>query len=141
MNVKIKLFDEKYLPVFKHEVDACADCKARLSDPVVLKKGERKLIPLGFCIEVPIFFEGVIRPRSGNSLNGIDVIEGTIDCGYTGEVMADIVNNSDDEFKICDGDRICQLAIREAPPVEFKIVQDLDASERGTAGFGSTGIK
>ena len=80
-----------------------------------------------------------IGTRSGNSKNGIDIATGTIDTNYRGEVMACVINNSGNDFCIEIGDRICQLAIREAPKVNWNIVHELSETERGENGFGSSG--
>jgi dUTP pyrophosphatase len=102
---------------------------------------ERKLIPLGFALELQVGYEAIIRPRSGNSKDGIDVCIGTIDINYRGEVMACVCNTLDEDFRIEEGDRICQLAIREAPTVAWEVVEELSETERGADGFGSSGIK
>lgn len=137
--IKIKLLNLKCLPVFKTEGAACADCRSAADAVIKLAPGGRTLVPLGFCIELPIGYEAVIRPRSSLSLQGIDVCIGTIDSDYRGGVQACIANNSGTEFTINPGDRICQLAIRKASPVSFVIVDELSVTARGTGGFGSTG--
>jgi dUTP pyrophosphatase len=100
----------------------------------------RELIPLGFAMELPKGFEAVVRPRSGLSLDGIDVAIGTIDSNYRGEVKACVINNTDGNFEISAGDRICQLAVREIPIVTLEVVAELSDTERGSNGFGSSGI-
>lgn len=137
VDVKIKLFEGGQLPEYKRNGDVCMDCKSRRN--TVLKYGERTLIPLGFALELPAGFEAVVRPRSGNSKNGIDVAIGTIDTNYRGEVMACVINNSGNDFFVETGDRICQLAIREVPTVSWNVVKELSETERGSNGFGSTG--
>lgn len=144
MNINIKLVDGGKTPIFKHELDACADCSARISantDAIAIPGHTRCLVNLGFAIEIPEGYEGVIRPRSGNSLNGIDIAIGTIDAGYRGEVKACVINNRQDPFIVHNGDRICQLAIRKTEKINFIEVNELSDSERGTDGFGSTEIK
>ena len=138
MKVKIKLIEGGKLPEFKHSDDACCDCYARVGTEV--KAGERKLVPLGFALELPIDYEAVIRPRSGLTSKGIDSAIGTIDAGYRGEVMACIINNSDEDIDILEGARICQMAIRKVPAIEFEVYQSLSTTERGDKGFGSTGV-
>ena len=107
-----------------------------------LKPGERNAIPTGIAIEIPLGFEGQVRPRSGLALKeGITVLNtpGTIDSGYRGEVKTIMINHSDIVFKITKGMRISQLAIRPVPNVEFIEVDELSDTERGEGGFGSTG--
>ena len=141
MIVKIKVFEGGKKPEYKRMGDVCLDCYAR-SDwkSIWIPKGTRALIPLGFALELPPEWEAIIRPRSGNSKNGIDIAIGTIDSNYRGEVMANVINNSDEDFIINDGDRICQLAIRQAPTVYFEVVDKLSETNRGDSGFGSSGI-
>jgi len=138
LKVKIKLFDGGKLPEYKREGDVCLDCYARES--VDISKGKRKLVPLGFALELPIGWEAVIRPRSGNTKGGVDIGIGTIDTNYRGEVMACIINNSDMDLLATRGERICQLAIRESPKIEWEVVDELSETERGANGFGSSGI-
>lgn len=138
MDVKIKLMDNGKLPQFMHRGDACCDCYS--AEETVIKAGERKLVKLGFAIQLPEGYEAVVRPRSGLSKKGIDICIGTVDSSYTGEVMANVVNNSDDFFAIHFGDRICQLAIRKTEVIDFVTVEKLDETERGSNGFGSSGI-
>lgn len=142
MKVKIKVMKGGRIPEFKHSDDACADCYARIGcGETIIPKGARMLIPLGFAIELEKGWEAIIRPRSGLSSNGIEVSLGTIDAGFRGEVKACLVNNSGAELTVLDGERICQLAVREAPEIEFEVSQELSDTERGENGFGSTGIK
>lgn len=138
IDVKIKLFKDGQLPEFKHADDACADCHA--AEDMVINFGTRRLVRLGFAIQLPKGYEAVLRPRSGLSKKGIDIAIGTIDCGYTNEVLANVINNSGSAFEIEKGDRICQLAIRKTEEVGFTIVKTLEDSERGDSGFGSTGV-
>ena len=138
--VKIKLIKGGKLPEYKRKNDACLDCYARIDCGIfVLPKGERVLVPLGFALELPADYEAVIRPRSGLTKDEIDVAIGTVDENYRGELMANVINNSDDKFVIKNGDRICQLAIRHAPKVWFEVVEKLSETNRGEAGFGSSG--
>ena len=140
MLVNIKLVNNGLMPVFKRNGDACADCYSNLEATSVIKKGERVLIPLGFCLEIPEGYEAVVRPRSGLSSKGIDVTIGTIDSNYRGEVMACVVNNSSNDYTVGNHERICQLAIRKTEEIEFKIKEELSESNRGNSGFGSSGI-
>lgn len=139
MKVKVKLIDGGKMPGFKTEGAVCADCYSRVD--VTVPAGKRSLIPLGFAIELPERWEAVIRPRSGLTSKGIDSGIGTIDFDYRGEVKGCLINNSDEDFIVRVGDRICQIAIREAPVIEFEQVAELTETERGENGFGSTGLK
>lgn len=140
MNIKIKTEAFSKVPEFKTEGAVCADCYAYTQgETVTIYAGERQLVSLGFALELPQGYEAVIRPRSGNSKNGIDVAIGTIDCDYRGIVMANIINNSNEDFIINNQDRICQLAIRQVPKINFIEVEELNDTERGSNGFGSTG--
>ena len=138
---RIKLIKGGQLPKYQREGDACLDCYARLpTEKILLLKGKRTLIPLGFALQLPKGYEGIIRPRSGLSKKGIDVAIGTIDGNFRGEVSACVINNSGDDFEIGNAERICQLAIREAPKVYFVEVDELEDTERGSNGFGSSGM-
>ena len=108
-----------------------------------LKSGERYAVPTGIAIEIPVGYEGQVRPRSGLALkDGITVLNtpGTIDSGYRGEVKTIMINHGDISFKITKGMRISQLAIRPVPKVEFIEVDELSDTDRGEGGFGSTGV-
>lgn len=107
-----------------------------------LRPGERFAVPTGIAVEIPMGYEGQVRPRSGLALKeGITVLNtpGTIDNGYRGEVKTIIINHNAESFKITKGMRISQLAIRPVPEVEFIEVDELSDTERGEGGFGSTG--
>lgn len=138
LKVKIKLFTGGKLPEYKRNGDVCLDCYAR--ETVNVPKGKRKLVPLGFALELPIGWEGVVRPRSGNTKDGVDMPIGTIDTNYRGEVMACVINNSGMDLLVARGERICQLAIRESPTVYWEVADELSETERGANGFGSSGI-
>ena len=141
MYVKIKIFEGGKKPEYKRIGDACLDCYARLDcKAFAIPSGERALIPLGFALELPPDYEAIVRPRSGLTSKYIDVAIGTCDENYRGELKANVINNSDEIFRINNGDRICQLAIREAPKVVFEIVEQLSDTNRGAAGFGSSGV-
>jgi len=107
-----------------------------------LRPGERFAVPTGIAVEIPMGYEGQVRPRSGLALKeGITVLNtpGTIDNGYRGEVKTIMINHNEESFKITKGMRISQLAIRPVPEVEFIEVDELSDTERGEGGFGSTG--
>lgn len=139
--IRIKLVDGGKEPRYMTSGSACADCYARLStEYIILLRGKRTLVPLGFCMELPKGYEAVIRPRSGNSKKGIDVALGTIDADFRGEVKANVINNSDEDFFIHNLDRICQIKIQRAEQFVFETVDELSETDRGNGGFGSTGV-
>ena len=138
--IKVKLIDGGKMPEYMTSGSACADCYARLVTPyVTVPKGSRVLVNLGFAIELPEGYEAVIRPRSGLS-DKIDVVEGTIDWDYRGEVKCRIVNGSGGDFDIKNLDRICQMKIQKAERFEFVQADELSEIKRGEKGFGSTGV-
>ena len=117
---------------------------ANLDEPVSLKPLERKLIPTGLFIELPIGYEAQIRPRSGLALKkGITVLNspGTIDADYRGEIGVILINLSQEEFIINDGERICQMVVAAHEQVEWVETELLQESARGEGGFGHTGRK
>lgn len=138
MKVNFKLIGNGKLPVAKTTGAACLDAYSRVHE--VINPYERKLIPLGFAVELPEDYEMVIRPRSGLTKNCIDSAIGTIDSDYRGEVLACLINNSDFVFTVNENDRIAQLAIRRAPKIEPVVVTELSDTLRGVNGFGSTGV-
>ena len=150
MKVKVKLFEGGVMPKKQRAEDACFDCYARVDEEVKLMPGERAKIPLGFALELPAGWEAVLRPRSGLTSKGIDNGIGTIDENYRGELCAGVINNTNipnpfglvtgESFIIRNGDRICQMAIREAPAIELEQVDELSETERGSCGFGSSGV-
>lgn len=118
------------------------DIFAAINEPIRLRAGERRLIPTGFAIEMPIGVEAQIRPRSGLALkHGISILNtpGTIDADYRGEVGVIIINLGQEDFEIKPGDRIAQLVFVEVPKVTLEEVEELSDSTRGTGGFGHTG--
>ena len=139
MTIKVKLLEGGVMPVYKTKGAACADCYARVD--VNIPAGKRALVPLGFCIELPEGYEAEIRPRSGNSKNGVDVCQGTVDCDYRGEVMACVVNNLGKGLAVEKGSRVCQMKIQKAEQFKFVQVDKLSETERGSGGFGHTGVK
>lgn len=132
------------LPAYETKHAAGMDLRAALVEPVVLKPGERKLIPIGIQISIPHGFEGQVRPRSGLAIkHGITMVNspGTIDSDYRGEVMVVAINHSSEPFVFNHGDRIAQLVV--APVTQVRVVQvdELSSTDRGEGGFGSTGVK
>ncbi len=124
-------------------MDLRANFKEELrTDGVILKTGERALIPTGLAIALPVGFEAQIRPRSGLALKkGVSLVNspGTIDSDYRGEVGIIIINHGADPFGISHGDRIAQVVFAAVARVAFQQVDDLDETTRGAGGFGSTG--
>lgn len=140
-----KLEHAKNLPLPNYESVAAAgmDLRAANEEPIVLKPGERILIPTGLQMALPEGYEAQIRPRSGLAIrNGITMLNtpGTIDADYRGEVKVIAINHGEEEFVIKHGDRIAQMVI--APVTQFPVVEveQLDETERGEGGFGSTGV-
>ena len=142
MQVKIINTSRHALPAYATEAAAGMDLRANLSEPVTLKPLERRLIPTGLFIELPVGYEAQICPRSGLALkHGITVLNspGTIDADYRGEIGVILVNLSATDFVVADGERICQMVIARHEQAEWVEVTELAASERGAGGFGHTG--
>jgi dUTP pyrophosphatase len=132
------------LPKYATSESAGMDLMANIIEPIILAKGERKLIPTGLAIQLPTGYEAQIRPRSGLALkNGVTVLNtpGTIDADYRGELMVILINLSDQDFKIERGMRIAQMIIAPFTQAKLILVESLEDSERGVGGFGSTGVK
>ena len=133
----------KQLPAYQTEESAGMDLCAFLENPIVLKAGEFQLVKTGISIELPSGFEAQIRPRSGLALKfGITVLNspGTIDADYRGEIKVILINLSQEPQVIEDGDRIAQLVVQPVTRVQWDQVTDLESTERGSGGFGSTGF-
>ena len=144
MNVKIINKSRHALPNYSTSASAGMDLRANISDKINLKPLERKLIKTGIFIELPIGYEAQVRPRSGLAFKkGITVLNppGTIDADYRGEVGVILVNLSSKEFVVEDGERIAQIVISKHEQAQWLEVEFLDCSERGSGGFGSTGVK
>ncbi|EFA42933.1 dUTP diphosphatase [Hallella bergensis DSM 17361] len=144
--VKIKVVNKGHqpLPAYATAQSAGMDLRASLDESVVLKPMERRLIPTGLHIALPEGFEAQVRPRSGLALKrGITVLNspGTIDADYRGEVMVLLVNFSQEDFTVNDGERIAQMVIARYEQAEMEVVEVLDETERGTGGYGHTGVK
>ena len=132
------------LPKYATAESAGMDLMANIIEPVLLVKGERKLIPTGLAIQLPSGYEAQIRPRSGLAIkSGVTVLNtpGTIDADYRGEIMVILINLSDQDFQIERGMRIAQMIIAPFTQAQLKLVDSLESSERGDRGFGSTGVK
>jgi len=144
MKIKIINTSRHELPEYKTVFSAGMDVYANLESAVLLKPLERTLIPTGLYIEIPEGYEAQIRPRSGLCIrHGITVLNspGTIDADYRGEIGIIVINLSDQEYSIQDGERLCQMVIAKHERIEWSIVNELNETDRGSGGFGHTGIK
>lgn len=144
MQIKIVNISNNPLPQYSTEMSAGMDIRASLTEPVVLKPLERKLIPTGLFIELPRGYEAQIRPRSGLALKkGITVLNtpGTIDADYRGEIGIILVNLSQEDFVVENGERICQMIVAAHENVVWELVEELVETDRGAGGFGHTGKK
>lgn len=131
------------LPAAASAGSSGCDLRAALAGEVVLRPGERLLVPTGLAIEIPPGWEGQVRPRSGLALrHGIGMVNapGTIDSDYRGEVGVLLINLGTEPFTLRRGDRIAQLVIARVESVEWEEAEALDGSDRGEGGFGSTGV-
>ena len=144
--LKIKVVNKGHqpLPQYATVQSAGMDLRANLEEPVVLKPLERKLIPTGLHIALPEGYEAQVRPRSGLALKkGITVLNspGTVDADYRGEVGVLLINLSNEDFIVNDGERIAQMVISRHEQGQFVAVEVLDETERGEGGYGHTGVK
>lgn len=142
MQIRIINKSSNPLPAYQTELSAGMDLMAHLSEPITLKPLERRLVPTGLFIELPQGYEAQVRPRSGLAFKkGITVLNspGTIDADYRGEVGVILVNLSNEDFVIQDGERIAQMVIAKHERAEFILTEELSSTERGAGGFGSTG--
>ena len=143
MKIKIVNRGHQPLPAYATEQSAGMDLRANLSEPVVLHPLERRLIPTGLYIALPAGYEAQVRPRSGLALKkGITVLNspGTIDSDYRGEIGVLLINLSNDDFVVNDGERIAQMVVARHEQGEFVEVEVLDETERGAGGYGHTGM-
>ncbi len=132
------------LPEYATSMSAGLDLRANLDEPIVLHPMERRLIPTGLHIALPEGYEAQVRPRSGLALkHGLTVLNspGTIDADYRGEIGVVLINLSNEDFVINDGERIAQMVIARFEQGEFVVVEELDQTERGEGGYGHTGVK
>lgn len=142
MKVKIVNHSPYPCPAYATPQSAGVDLKANLEESVTLQPLQRTLVPTGLFIALPAGFEAQVRPRSGLAAkHGITVLNtpGTIDADYRGEIKVILVNLSQEPFEIVPGERIAQMVIARHEQVEWDKVEELDATERGAGGFGSTG--
>ena len=144
LNVKVINKGHQPLPAYATSQSAGMDLRANIDESIVLHPMERRLGPTGLHIALPQGFEAQIRPRSGLALkHGITVLNtpGTIDADYRGELMVLLINFSDTDFVINDGERIAQMVVARHEQIEFQLVDELDDTERGAGGYGHTGVK
>ncbi len=144
--MKIKIINKSThdLPHYETLASAGMDLRANLSEPRVLKPLERSIVGTGLFIELPVGYEAQVRPRSGLAAKkGITVLNapGTVDADYRGEIGVILVNLSNEEFTIQNGERIAQLVIAKHERAEWEQVEVLSETNRGEGGFGSTGVK
>ncbi len=144
--IKIKVVNRGHqqLPAYATPQSAGMDLRANLDEPVTLRPLERRLIPTGLHIALPEGYEAQVRPRSGLALkHGLTVLNspGTIDADYRGEIGVVLINLSQQDFVVNDGERIAQMVIARHEQGDFDVVEELDATERGEGGYGHTGVK
>ena len=145
-SIQLKVINqsEHALPEYATILSAGLDLKANLSESILLKPLQRYLIPTGLFIELPAGFEAQIRPRSGLAFkHGLTVLNspGTIDADYRGEIKVLLVNLSETDFIVNNGERIAQMVIAKHEQIIWEPVIQLEKSDRGAGGFGSTGTK
>ncbi|RCK53909.1 deoxyuridine 5'-triphosphate nucleotidohydrolase [Thalassospira profundimaris] len=146
LSVDLKVLDhgrDLPLPAYATAQAAAVDLLAAIEADVVIAPGKRAMIETGIAIALPAGFEAQVRPRSGLAAkNGVTVLNspGTIDADYRGEIKVILVNFGDGDFRIERGMRIAQMVIAPVTQVGWNVVADLDATERGADGFGSTGV-
>ncbi|MBQ3698477.1 MAG: dUTP diphosphatase [Prevotella sp.] len=144
--IKIKVVNRGHqqLPAYATPQSAGMDLRANLDEPVTLHPLERRLVPTGLHIALPEGYEAQVRPRSGLALkHGLTVLNtpGTIDADYRGEIGVVLVNLSNEDFVVNDGERIAQMVIARHEQGDFVVVEELDETERGEGGYGHTGVK
>ena len=144
--MKVQIINKSHhaLPAYATGLSAGMDLRANITEPIVLKPLQRCLVPTGLSIALPEGYEAQVRPRSGLALKkGITVLNspGTIDADYRGEIGVILVNLSDTEFVIEDGERIAQMVVARYEQVEWEAVETLSETERGEGGFGHSGRK
>ncbi len=132
------------LPSYQTSSSAGMDLRANLEESVILKPLQRALIPTGLFIELPVGYEAQIRPRSGLAFkHGISIVNspGTIDADYRGEIKVLLVNLSDQEFTVENGERIAQMVVARHETIVWQETLELTNTQRGAGGYGSTGVK
>ncbi|MCM0648575.1 dUTP diphosphatase [Clostridium swellfunianum] len=140
---KVKGYEDLPTPKFMTSGSVGMDLFAAIDEEIILSPLERKKVPVGICIELPKGYEAQVRPRSGLAANyGITLLNapGTIDWDYRGEISAVLINLSNENFVIKRGDRIAQMVFNKVEIPVVELVEEIDASLRGSNGFGSTGL-
>ena len=143
MKVKVINKSKHDLPEYETIASAGLDLRANLDESIILKPLERVIVKTGLFIELPIGFEAQVRPRSGLAAKkGISVLNspGTVDADYRGEIGVILVNLSNEDFEVKDGERVAQMVIAKHEQISWEEVVELESSERGAGGFGSTGV-
>ena len=143
MNVQIINKSKHQIPAYETEGSAGMDLRANIVESITLKPLERAIVKTGLFNALPVGFEAQVRPRSGLAAKkGITVLNapGTVDADYRGEIGVILVNLSNENFVINDGERIAQLVIAKHERINWQEVTVLDETERGAGGFGSTGV-
>lgn len=141
---KLDNFADLALPAYETDLAAGVDMRAAIHEPIELAPRARVLVPTGLAMALPAGYEAQIRPRSGLAYkHGITVINspGTIDADYRGEVKILLINHGEDTFTIERGDRIAQMVIAPVTQANFEVVETLSETQRGSGGYGSTGVK
>src|SRR5699024_1302124 len=144
MKLQIVCPDKNLLPTRAHAHDAGLDLRCAHRIGVILKPGERKLVDTGVAVSIPAGYVGLVHPRSGHAHKyGITVnnAPGTIDSGYVGNVLVNLINHGSEPVALEYGDRIAQLLVQKVELPELEIVESLEATARGASGHGSTGAK
>ena len=144
MKIKIVNKSKHPLPEYATPGSAGMDLRANIDAPITLAPGERKLIPTGIYIALPVGYEAQVRPRSGLALKygiGLANMLGTVDSDYRADVGVILINLGQENFVVNDGDRIAQMVIAKHEIAEWEVVEELDETERGEGGYGHTGVK
>ena len=144
MKIKIVNKSKHPLPEYATPGSAGMDLRANIDAPITLAPGERKLIPTGIYIALPVGYEAQVRPRSGLALKhgiGLANMLGTVDSDYRAGVGVILINLGQENFVVNDGDRIAQMVIAKYETAEWEVVEELDKTERGEGGYGHTGVK
>jgi dUTP pyrophosphatase len=142
IQIKIKNISSHPLPAYATEYSSGMDICAFIDQDIVIQPMQRVLVPTGLFIELPPSYEAQIRPRSGLAIkNGITVLNtpGTIDADYRGEIKVILINLSETEYIIHDGDRIAQMVIQKVDRAIWNVVDKINDTDRGDGGFGHTG--
>jgi dUTP pyrophosphatase len=143
MEINIINKSKHALPSYETSQSAGMDLRANLDQDIVLKPLERAVVKTGLFMQLPEGYEAQVRPRSGLAAKkGISVLNspGTIDADYRGEIGVILVNLSNEDFTVKDGERVAQMVIAKHETVEWRAVEVLNESDRGAGGFGSTGL-